>query len=239
MKNQLTSNWLKKINLQDSSSEDEKTDRNSQKKEVLYPNLYMIPNEKYPHLQRQYLITKLDLLIHVHKKEENILLQKKIGWNILYSYFFQKLFLISKSEREKNKFLNLKEVEFRIRKQIGKIRQKKLTYEEEENNKEINFDLFEKKNQIEQMRIEIENLKKDYAYQISIVGPLMEGSGKGKDEKNINIDFKNLPEISDDRIIDLLIFYIRKDFPMREKNEIGMEIKQRKEKLLIKIKKDI
>ena len=146
MKNQLTSNWLKKINLQDSSSEDEKTDRNSQKKEVLYPNLYMIPNEKYPHLQRQYLITKLDLLIHVHKKEENILLQKKIGWNILYSYFFQKLFLISKSEREKNKFLNLKEVEFRIRKQIGKIRQKKLTYEEEENNKEINFDLFEKKN---------------------------------------------------------------------------------------------
>ena len=88
-----------------------------------------------------------------------------------------------------------------------------------------------KKNQIEQMRIEIENLKKDYAYQISIVGPLMEGSGKGKDEKNINIDFKNLPEISDDRIIDLLIFYIRKDFPMREKNEIGMEIKQRKEKL--------
>ena len=100
MKNQLTSNWLKKINLQDSSSEDEKTDRNSQKKEVLYPNLYMIPNEKYPHLQRQYLITKLDLLIHVHKKEENILLQKKIGWNILYSYFFQKLFLISKSERE-------------------------------------------------------------------------------------------------------------------------------------------
>ena len=146
MKTQLKSNWmLKMTNLQDSSSDDEKTEKNSQK-EVLYPNLYMIPNEKFPHLQRQYLITKLDFLIQAHKKEENIILQKKIGWNILYSYFFQKLFLITKSERENNKFLNLKEVEFRIRKQIGKIRQKKLSYEEEENNKEINFDLFEKKN---------------------------------------------------------------------------------------------
>ena len=146
MKTQLKSNWmLKMTNLQDSSSDDEKTEKNSQK-EVLYPNLYMIPNEKFPHLQRQYLITKLDFLIQAHKKEENIVLQKKIGWNILYSYFFQKLFLITKSERENNKFLNLKEVEFRIRKKIGKIRQKKLSYEEEENNKEINFDLFEKKN---------------------------------------------------------------------------------------------
>ena len=144
MKTQLKSNWmLKMTNLQDSSSDDEKTEKNSQK-EVLYPNLFMIPNEKFPHLQRQYLITKLDFLIQAHKKEENIVLQ--IGWNILYSYFFQKLFLITKSERENNKFLNLKEVEFRIRKQIGKIRQKKLSYEEEENNKEINFDLFEKKN---------------------------------------------------------------------------------------------
>ncbi len=146
MKTQLKSNWmLKMTKIQDSSSDDEKTEKNTQK-EVLYPNLYMIPNEKYPHLQRQYLITKLDFLIQAHKKEENIVLQKKIGWNILYSYFFQKLFLITKSERENNKFLNLKEVEFRIRKQIGKIRQKKLSYEEEENNKEINFDLFEKKN---------------------------------------------------------------------------------------------
>ena len=60
----------------------------------------------------------------------------------------------------------------------------------------------------------------------------------GKEEKSIDIDLKNLPEIPDEKIIDLLIFYIRKDFPMREKTEIGMEIKQRKEKIS-KIEKDL
>lgn len=88
-----------------------------------------------------------------------------------------------------------------------------------------------KKNQIEQAKLEIENLKKENAYQLSIIEPLMEGSGKGKDEKAINIDFKNLPEIPDEKLIELLIFYIRKDFPMREKTEIGNEIKTRKEKI--------
>ena len=96
-----------------------------------------------------------------------------------------------------------------------------------------------KKNQIEQMKQEIENLKKDNAYQISIIEPLMQRLGPtGKDEKNINLDLKNIPEIPDEKIIDLLIFYIRKDFPMREKTEIGMEIKQRKEKIS-KIEKDL
>ena len=96
-----------------------------------------------------------------------------------------------------------------------------------------------KKNQIEQMRLEIENLQKDYAYQLSIIEPFMKNLGpEGKDEKNIKIDLKNIPEIPDDKIIDLLIFYIRKDFPMKEKTEIGMEIKQRKEKLA-KLEKDL
>ena len=96
-----------------------------------------------------------------------------------------------------------------------------------------------KKNQIEQIKQEIENLKKDNAYQISIIDPLMQRLGdSGKEEKSIDIDLKNLPEIPDEKIIDLLIFYIRKDFPMREKTEIGMEIKQRKEKIS-KIEKDL
>ena len=96
-----------------------------------------------------------------------------------------------------------------------------------------------KKNQIEQMKLEIENLKKNNAYQLSIIEPFMKSLGpEGNDEKNIKIDLKSIPEIPDNKIIDLLIFYIRKDFPLREKIEIGMEIKQRKEKLA-KIEKDL
>ena len=96
-----------------------------------------------------------------------------------------------------------------------------------------------KKNQIEQIKLEIENLKKDNAYQISIIEPFMQCLGAaGKEEKNINLDLKNIPELPDEKIIDLLIFNIKKDFPLREKTEIGMEIKQRKEKLS-KIEKEL
>jgi hypothetical protein len=95
-----------------------------------------------------------------------------------------------------------------------------------------------KKNQLEQAKLEIDNLKKDYAYQISLIEPLAKGLEADKDEKNINIDLKNIPGLPDEKIIDLLIFYIRKDFPMREKTEIGNEIKQRKEKIM-KIEKDL
>ena len=96
-----------------------------------------------------------------------------------------------------------------------------------------------KKNQIEQIKLEIENLKKENAYQISIIEPFMQKLGpEGREEKKISIDLKNLPEISDEKIIDLLILNIRKDFPIREKTEIGMEIKTRKEKIA-KIDKDL
>ena len=129
----------------ESSSEDEiNTQQDNEKKENKYPNLYMIPNNNYPHLQRNYLMNKLHILIQIHKKEETNLLQEKKGWNILYSYFFQKLFLVTKTKKENDKFLNLKEVEIRIRKQLGKIRKKK--EEDEDDKKEIYFDLFEKVN---------------------------------------------------------------------------------------------
>ena len=137
-------NFFSKLLKRESSSDDDLVSvKDGDKKEVLYPNLYMIPNDKYPYLQRNFLINKLHILIQMHKKEEKSLLQEKIGWNILYSYFFQKLFLVSKDIREKKKLLNLKEVEIRIRKQLGKIRKKK---ENEEEKKEIQFDLFEKVN---------------------------------------------------------------------------------------------
>ena len=138
-------NFFTKLMVRESSSDDDlNSAKDGEKKETLYPNLYMIPNDKYPYLQRNFLINKLHILIQMHKKEEKSLLQEKIGWNILYSYFFQKLFLVSKDIREKKKLLNLKEVEIRIRKQLGKIRKKK--EEDEDDKKEIYFDLFEKVN---------------------------------------------------------------------------------------------
>jgi hypothetical protein len=139
-------NFFTKLIMRESSSDDDlNSAKDGEKKETIYPNLYMIPNDNYPYLQRNFLINKLHILIQMHKKEEKSLLQQKIGWNILYSYFFQKLFLVSKDIREKNKLLNLKEVEIRIRKQLGKIRKKKEN-EEDEDKKEIQFDLFEKVN---------------------------------------------------------------------------------------------
>ena len=137
--------FLKNSYIQEHSSEDEQIDKNS-KRVIPYPMFYMLPNDDYPQLQRKYLIDKLQILTALHRKEENNLLSGKIGWNILYSYFFQKLFLVSKSLREKNKYLNLKEVEIRIRKQIGKIGKRKIINDEEEDEdkKEPYFDLFEK-----------------------------------------------------------------------------------------------
>ena len=73
-----------------------------------------------------------------------------------------------------------------------------------------------KKNQIEQVKLEIENLEKEFAYQKSIIEPLVKGE---------------ISTLSDDTIIDLLIFNIRKDFPMKEKSLIENEIKQLKEKI--------
>ena len=143
MKSKLPNSILfQNVNIKKFSSDDEQIEN---EKEGTYPLLYMIPNKKYPQFQRKYLINKLQILIQLHKKEETNLYKRKIGWNVLYSYFFQKLFLVSKSIRENNKFINLKEVEIRIRKQIGKIGQrKKNNNENDESYKEPYFDLFEK-----------------------------------------------------------------------------------------------
>ena len=50
--------------------------------------------------------------------------QSKIGWHIIYEIFFEKLFFIDKKEKENDIFINLKEVEIRIRKELGKISRK-------------------------------------------------------------------------------------------------------------------
>ena len=133
---------FQKDNIRKLSSDDEQIENEN---EGTYPLFYMLPNKNYPQFQRKYLINKLQILIQLHKKEETNLYKRKIGWNVLYSYFFQKLFLVSKSIRENNKFINLKEVEIRIRKQIGKIGQRKKNNDENDKSyKEPYFDLFEK-----------------------------------------------------------------------------------------------
>ena len=136
------SKLLQRVNMRQLSSDEE---QNENENEGSYPLFYMLPNENYPQFQRKYLINKLQILIQLHKKEETNLYKRKIGWNVLYSYFFQKLFLVSKLTRENNNFINLKEVEIRIRKQIGKIGQReKKNNENDESIKEPYFDLFEK-----------------------------------------------------------------------------------------------
>ena len=84
-----------------------------------------------------------------------------------------------------------------------------------------------KKMNIEQIKLENENIRKENAFQLSIIEPIM--NNKEKEIKDIKDIIK---EISDDRIIDLLLFYIKRDFPVKEKKEIEEEIKERAEKIL-------
>ena len=112
---------LLNINIvRDESSEDEATT----KKETDYPKFYMIPNSHYPKLSREYLVTKIKFLTYLHKKEENKIFDSKIGWGTIYQYFFEKYFLIIPEKKSQSTFLNLKEIEVRIRKVIGKIGKK-------------------------------------------------------------------------------------------------------------------
>jgi hypothetical protein len=67
------------------------------------------------------MISKLDLLAKYHKNSEAKLLQSRIGWHTLYEFFFEKLFFLDKKEKQNGIYINLKEVEIRIRKELGKI----------------------------------------------------------------------------------------------------------------------
>ena len=86
---------------------------------------------------------------------------------------------------------------------------------------------------IEQLKLEIENLKKENAYQLSIIKPIMQKS------ENNNNDIKQIMrEIPNDHLIDLILFYIKKDFPLKEKSKVEEEITQRKEKIS-KVEKEL
>ena len=86
------------------------------------------------------MISKLDLLAKYHKNAEAKLLQSRIGWHTLYEFFFEKLFFIDKKEKENGIYINLKEVEIRIRKELGKIGKRKL----DEKPQDSLFTLFDK-----------------------------------------------------------------------------------------------
>ena len=84
-----------------------------------------------------------------------------------------------------------------------------------------------KKNQtqIEQLKQEYESLKKENAFQLSIIEPLLQNDEKIIDPKKI------MTEISDEKLIDLILYNIKKDFPMKDKNQIQEEINIRKGKI--------
>jgi hypothetical protein len=66
-------------------------------------------------------------------------------------------------------------------------------------------------NQIEQLKQEYETLKKENAFQLSIIEPLLQNEEKNFDTKII------IQEIPDEKLIDLILLNIKKDFPMKEK----------------------
>ena len=104
------------------------------------PIFYMIPTDKHPfQLIRKNLKTKYQILSKFHKDSEDKLYQNKIGWHTLYEFFFEKYFLFDKNKRNTGIFLNFKEIEIRVRKEIGKIDNDKLT-----DKKNTVFDIFDK-----------------------------------------------------------------------------------------------
>ena len=79
---------------------------------------------------------------------------------------------------------------------------------------------------IEQLKLENENLKKENAYQLSIIQPIM------RKMENTNNDTKQIMnEIPNENLIDLILFYIKRDFPLKEKSKVEEEITHRKEKI--------
>ena len=101
-------------------------------------NYYFNKNKKS--ISRKTILSKLDLLAKYHKNNEAKLLQSKIGWHTLYELFFEKLFFLDRKEKENAIYLNLKEVEIRIRRELGKIGKKQF----ENKPQDTFFTLFDK-----------------------------------------------------------------------------------------------
>ena len=105
-------------------SNDEENNEIGEKTKKIEKNYFFNTNKKS--ISRKTMISKLDLLAKYHKNSEAKLLQSRIGWHTLYEFFFEKLFFINKKEKENGIYINLKEVEIRIRKELGKIGKRQL-----------------------------------------------------------------------------------------------------------------
>ena len=81
-----------------------------------------------------------------------------------------------------------------------------------------------KKINVDQIKQENEILKNENEFQLSIIEPIIQQN----ENKNIKTIIKEIPN---EKLIDLILFYIKKDFPLKEKNQIEEEINQRKEKI--------
>ena len=109
-------------------------------KNIEQPNFYMIPTDKHPfEFLRKNLKTKYQILSKFHKDSEDKLIHSKIGWNTLYELFFEKYFYVDKEIRKKGIYVNFREVEIRVKKEIGKINNGK-----DIDNKNYVFDIFNK-----------------------------------------------------------------------------------------------
>ena len=113
------------------SSDEEEED--GEKKEKLF-------KKNIKNISRKKILSKLDLLAKYHKKSEDKLNHKKIGWDTIYEIFFKKLFFIDKEKRENGVYINLKEIEIRIRHDLRGLG--KLSKNQSMNNP--TFNLFDK-----------------------------------------------------------------------------------------------
>ena len=92
----------------------ESSDEEDENKEKLF-------KKNIKNISRKQILSKLDLLSKYHKKSEDKIAHKKVGWDTIYELFFEKLFFIDKEVKDNGIFINLKEVEVRIRRELGKI----------------------------------------------------------------------------------------------------------------------
>ena len=80
---------------------DSSDDSSFEDKKKVSPKSFIITDENTPELSRKNLLTKLEVLTKFHKDNEILLSHRKIGWALIYEFFFEKLFFIEKDKKKK------------------------------------------------------------------------------------------------------------------------------------------
>ena len=115
----MSNNFLHSYSHQYEYNSSNDTETNPRK--IEYPIFYMVPssNPNQRPLMRNNILSRIHLLTKFHKDSESNLLKSSIGWHTIYELFFSKYFIFKKDRT--TKLVNLKEIQMRIRKEIGKI----------------------------------------------------------------------------------------------------------------------